>query len=105
MLNMIKKGYSCVCVCNFDFELRKDFHYFIDYFLQTYFLAFVGNEFGHPEWLDFPRHGNNESYHYARRQWNLVDDKALKYQYLNNFDRAMIRLETKYQWLSSTQVT
>ena len=90
---------------NLIWKRERKFIILLIIFLQTYFLAFVGNEFGHPEWLDFPRHGNNESYHYARRQWNLVDDKALKYQYLNNFDRAMIRLETKYQWLSSTQVT
>ncbi|KAG7166036.1 1-4-alpha-glucan-branching enzyme-like [Homarus americanus] len=44
------------------------------------YLNFMGNEFGHPEWLDFPRLGNNESYHYARRQWNVVDNGLLKYQ-------------------------
>ncbi|KAK0054708.1 1 4-alpha-glucan-branching enzyme [Biomphalaria pfeifferi] len=67
------------------------------------YLNFIGNEFGHPEWLDFPRIGNNESFHYCRRQFNLADDKVLKYQYLNNFDRAMIHLETKYKWLSHPQ--
>lgn len=65
------------------------------------YLNFMGNEFGHPEWLDFPRHGNNNSYHYARRQWNLVDDPTLKYKLLNNFDRAMNHLEEKYGWLHS----
>ena len=44
------------------------------------YLNFMGNEFGHPEWLDFPRVGNGESYHYARRQWNLVDDQDLRYR-------------------------
>ncbi|KRT80562.1 hypothetical protein AMK59_7074, partial [Oryctes borbonicus] len=63
------------------------------------YLNFMGNEFGHPEWLDFPREGNNSSYHYARRQWHLVDDKMLKYQYLNAFDAAMNHLEEKYGWL------
>ncbi|XP_067654323.1 1,4-alpha-glucan-branching enzyme-like [Haliotis asinina] len=67
------------------------------------YLNFIGNEWGHPEWLDFPRVGNNESYHYCRRQWNLVDDKNLKYQFLNNFDRDMIHLEQKYGWLSHPQ--
>ena len=43
------------------------------------YLNFIGNEFGHPEWLDFPREGNNDSYMYARRQWNLVDDTLLRY--------------------------
>lgn len=67
------------------------------------YLNFEGNEFGHPEWLDFPRAGNNSSFHYCRRQWNLVDDKLLKYQYLNNFDAAMENTETKYKWLSAPQ--
>ena len=55
------------------------------------YLNFIGNEFGHPEWLDFPRAGNNSSYNYARRQWNLVDDESLRYKFLNNFDGAMNR--------------
>ncbi len=56
------------------------------------YLNFMGNEFGHPEWIDFPREGNNWSYQYARRQWNLVDDQLLKYHYLGDFDRDMISL-------------
>ncbi len=56
------------------------------------YLNFMGNEFGHPEWIDFPREGNNWSYHYARRQWNLVDDNLLLYHYLGDFDRDMIML-------------
>ena len=68
------------------------------------YLNFIGNEFGHPEWLDFPRAGNNCSYHYARRQWNLVDDHLLRYRYLNAFDHAMMHLEEKYHWLESPQV-
>ena len=63
-------------------------------------LNFIGNEFGHPEWLDFPRVGNGESYHYARRQFNLVDDKDLRYGELNLFDQAMNGLEEKYKFLS-----
>jgi len=54
------------------------------------YLNFMGNEFGHPEWIDFPREGNGWSYKYARRQWNLADDKTLKYHYLSDFDKAMI---------------
>ncbi|XP_017469675.1 PREDICTED: 1,4-alpha-glucan-branching enzyme isoform X2 [Rhagoletis zephyria] len=65
------------------------------------YLNFMGNEFGHPEWLDFPRKGNNDSYHYARRQWNLVDDPLLKYKFLNEFDRAMNELEERFGWLHS----
>ncbi len=56
------------------------------------YLNFMGNEFGHPEWIDFPREGNGWSYKYARRQWHLVDDKNLKYHWLGDFDREMITL-------------
>ncbi len=56
------------------------------------YLNFMGNEFGHPEWIDFPREGNNWSYRYARRQWNLRDDKQLKYHYLADFDRVVVKL-------------
>jgi 1,4-alpha-glucan branching enzyme len=55
------------------------------------YMNFMGNEFGHPEWVDFPRKGNNWSYHYARRQWSLSDNKKLKYKKLLNFDSSMIR--------------
>lgn len=54
------------------------------------YLNFMGNEFGHPEWIDFPREGNNWSYHYCRRQWSLAENSDLRYEYLNNFDKAMI---------------
>lgn len=56
------------------------------------YLNFMGNEFGHPEWIDFPRAGNDWSCQYARRQWNLVDDETLKYAGLNRFDAAIIHL-------------
>jgi len=56
------------------------------------YLNFMGNEWGHPEWIDFPREGNGWSYKYARRQWSLVDREDLKYQYLNNWDNDMIHL-------------
>ncbi len=56
------------------------------------YLNFMGNEFGHPEWIDFPREGNGWSYKYARRQWDLVDRKELKYCWLNDFDNAMVHL-------------
>ncbi|MBP5360699.1 MAG: alpha amylase C-terminal domain-containing protein [Bacteroidaceae bacterium] len=52
---------------------------------------FMGNEFGHPEWIDFPREGNGWSHKYARRQWHLVDDHDLLYHYLGDFDRAMLQ--------------
>ncbi|MBO5746610.1 MAG: alpha amylase C-terminal domain-containing protein [Clostridia bacterium] len=56
------------------------------------YLNFMGNEFGHPEWIDFPREGNGWSYHYCRRQWSLVDNGDLRYKGLNEFDKAMITL-------------
>jgi 1,4-alpha-glucan branching enzyme len=56
------------------------------------YLNFMGNEFGHPEWIDFPREGNNWSYKYARRQWQLVRNKDLKYHFLGDFDRGMLML-------------
>ena len=56
------------------------------------YLNFMGNEFGHPEWIDFPREGNGWSYFYARRQWSLVDSPDLRYGQLWQFDRAMIHL-------------
>jgi len=67
------------------------------------YLNFEGNEFGHPEWLDFPRAGNDNSFHYARRQWNVVDDELLRYKYLNEFDAAMNNTEEKYGWLAASQ--
>lgn len=56
------------------------------------YLTFMGNEFGHPEWIDFPREGNGWSHHYAQRQWHLADDEQLCYHELGAFDRAMIKL-------------
>lgn len=55
------------------------------------YLTFMGNEFGHPEWIDFPRQDNNWSYQYARRQWHLADDTNLFYNDLEKFDIAMIK--------------
>jgi 1,4-alpha-glucan branching enzyme len=63
------------------------------------YLNFMGNEFGHPEWIDFPREGNNWSYKHCRRQWHLVDDDLLLYKRLNNFDCAMHGLESQFPWL------
>ncbi len=60
------------------------------------YLCFMGNEFGHPEWIDFPREGNNWSYFYARRQWSLAGEKTLRYHQLRDFDRAMISVIKKY---------
>ena len=56
------------------------------------YLNFMGNEFGHPEWIDFPREGNGWSFHYCRRQWSLRDNGLLKYEWLGQFDEDMIHL-------------
>jgi 1,4-alpha-glucan branching enzyme len=65
------------------------------------YLNFMGNEFGHPEWIDFPREGNNWSYKYARRLWSLVGNPDLKYRYFALFDKAMIRMAKDNHLLSS----
>ncbi len=66
------------------------------------YLNFMGNEFGHPEWIDFPREGNGWSYQYARRQWSLADSPFLKYTWLNAFDRDMLKFVRRYRVLSKT---
>ena len=61
------------------------------------YLNFMGNEFGHPEWIDFPREGNGWSFHYCRRQWSLRDNDHLKYQWLGDFDKDMVALTKKHR--------
>lgn len=69
------------------------------------YLNFMGNEFGHPEWIDFPREGNGWSYKYARRQWNLVDNKELCFHYLGDFDRVMLKVLKSEKDIQKTHVT
>ena len=64
-------------------------------------LNFMGNEFGHPEWIDFPREGNGWSYEYCRRQWSLVDNPSLRFKFLNAFDQAMVRLAQEARLLNN----
>jgi len=68
------------------------------------YLTFMGNEFGHPEWIDFPREGNNWSYHHARRQWSIADAVNLKYHFLKEFDKEMINLLTKESCLDTLTI-
>ena len=68
------------------------------------YLNFMGNEFGHPEWIDVPREGDGWSHKYARRQWNLVDNKELCYHYLGDFDNAMIHLIGGVKGFQKTKV-
>jgi 1,4-alpha-glucan branching enzyme len=65
------------------------------------YLNFMGNEFGHPEWIDFPREGNHWSHHYARRQWHLRDDLNLRYRFLADFDKAMMAIGNKHRLLDT----
>jgi len=69
------------------------------------YLNFMGNEFGHPEWIDFPREGNNWSFQYAKRQWELADNPALKYQYLYRFDKEMLHFISGNNILSFSPVS
>lgn len=68
------------------------------------YLNFIGNEFGHPEWVDFPRPDNAYSHHYARRQWSLIDQPHLHYHELRDFDRAMLRLDSAFGLLGDPLV-
>lgn len=68
------------------------------------YLNFMGNEFGHPEWIDFPREGNGWSCKYARRQWNLVDNKNLAYHYMGDFDAAMLGVVKSIKNFQATPV-
>jgi 1,4-alpha-glucan branching enzyme len=64
------------------------------------YLCFMGNEFGHPEWIDFPREGNDWSYAHARRQWSLADNGFLRYGLLGAFDKEMLKVIKKHKVLS-----
>ncbi len=66
------------------------------------YLNFMGNEFGHPEWIDFPREGNGNSYHYARRQWSLRDNPALRFKGLGDFDEVMLHTVVREKALEGT---
>ncbi len=66
------------------------------------YLNFMGNEFGHPEWIDFPGQHNNWSYHYARRQWSLAENEELRYRFLYSFDKEMIKTFRKRNIISKT---
>ncbi len=68
------------------------------------YLNFMGNEFGHPEWIDFPREGNGWSYKYARRQWDLVDRQDLQYRFLNAFDNAMVDIVSRSRGFQNKKI-
>ncbi len=66
------------------------------------YLNFMGNEFGHPEWIDFPREGNGWSHRYSRRQWSLADSPFLRYGELARFDIAMLDAIKEYDLFGYT---
>jgi 1,4-alpha-glucan branching enzyme len=68
------------------------------------YLNFIGNEFGHPEWVDFPRPDNGYSHHYARRQWSLIEQKHLHYHELRDFDAAMLALDRDFGLLNDSLI-
>ena len=68
------------------------------------YLNFMGNEFGHPEWIDFPREGNGNSYSHARRQWSLRDDPNLRFKGLGDFDEEMLHAIRKSKALKNAPV-
>ncbi|KAG5613596.1 hypothetical protein H5410_024877 [Solanum commersonii] len=98
-------GMSCLTdaspVVDRGIALHKMIHFFTMALGGEGYLNFMGNEFGHPEWIDFPREGNNWSYDKCRRQWNLVDSEHLRYKFMNAFDRAMNSLDEKFSFLAS----
>ncbi|MBC6426861.1 MAG: alpha amylase C-terminal domain-containing protein [Ekhidna sp.] len=65
------------------------------------YMNFIGNEFGHPEWVDFPREGNGWSYKYARRQWSLVENENLKYKFINQFEGDMVKILDQHRVLDA----
>jgi len=89
-------------------DIAVDFHKLIRFATCALsadgYLNFMGNEFGHPEWIDFPRAGNYWSYRYARRQWSLVKNPALKYDWLNAFDRGMLEHIRRHRVLQAKDI-
>lgn len=99
MYTGMEKAYHSLSIDN-----GIDYHKLIRFITSTLanggYLNFMGNEFGHPEWIDFPREGNNWSHHYARRQWSLVNNPNYKFEWLANFDREMIKFIKKSKTLN-----
>ncbi|XP_078483401.1 1,4-alpha-glucan-branching enzyme [Ciona intestinalis] len=84
-------------------SLYKMTRLFTHAFAGQGFLNFIGNEFGHPDWVELPSRSNNDSYQLARRQFHLADNQQFRYKFLNRFDRAMNKTEERYGWLKSNQ--
>jgi 1,4-alpha-glucan branching enzyme len=77
------------------------------------YLNFMGNEFGHPEWIDFPRDdtydtstgefipGNGGSLEKCRRRWDLAEDEDLRYKFMNAFDRGIMHLDKAFGFINA----
>ncbi len=98
-----RKGDQTSCV-NRGIALHKMIRLLTASTINGGYLNFMGNEFGHPEWIDFPREGNGWSYKYATRKWNLVDNHDLCFHYLNDFDASMLRVLTKQKHIQKQGV-
>ncbi|KAH6782460.1 starch branching enzyme 2.2 [Perilla frutescens var. frutescens] len=100
-------GMSCLTeaspVIDRGIALHKMIHFLTMALGGEGYLNFMGNEFGHPDWIDFPREGNGWSSDKCRRQWNLVDTEHLRFKFLNAFDRAMNLLDEKFKFLASSK--
>ncbi|KAG6402412.1 hypothetical protein SASPL_134605 [Salvia splendens] len=100
-------GMSCLneasAVIERGIALHKMIHFLTMALGGEGYLNFMGNEFGHPDWIDFPREGNGWSYDKCRRQWELVDTEHLRFKFLNAFDRAMNLLDEKFKFLASSK--
>ncbi|XP_057435151.1 1,4-alpha-glucan-branching enzyme 1, chloroplastic/amyloplastic-like isoform X2 [Lotus japonicus] len=103
----IYSGMSCLADASPTIERGIALHKMIHFITMSLggegYLNFMGNEFGHPEWIDFPREGNGWSYEKCRRQWSLVDTDHLRYKFMNAFDKAMNLLDDKFSFLASTK--
>ncbi|KAG9142107.1 hypothetical protein Leryth_016312 [Lithospermum erythrorhizon] len=101
----IYSGMSCLMdpspIIDRGIALHKMIHFLTMALGGEGYLNFMGNEFGHPDWIDFPREGNDWSYEKCRRQWDLVDTDHLRYKFMNAFDRAMNLFEEQHSFLSS----
>ncbi|XP_077246825.1 1,4-alpha-glucan-branching enzyme 1, chloroplastic/amyloplastic-like isoform X2 [Tasmannia lanceolata] len=101
-------GMSCLMppspVIDRGIALHKMIHFITMALGGEGYLNFMGNEFGHPDWIDFPRQGNGWSYEKCRRQWNLVDTDHLRYKFMNAFDAAMNALDDKFLFLASKKL-
>lgn len=57
------------------------------------YLNFIGNEFNHPEWVEFPSKENEWSFERCRRYWDLISkDHGSYYIFLLNFEKKILKI-------------